>query len=170
MTLRMTEHNHARFLDAVNADRTADPVESAELATNRSTHDLENPDDFPIRRARPLIPYTFDYLADWTSGRSRVEILAHLGGHVPVGDVRDAAELMADPHIAARHMVIQLEHPGVSHTLAVAGQPLTFSRTPAEPHRRAPPLDEHGAVVRDALDQHRSGFRSRTTAESHLRT
>jgi crotonobetainyl-CoA:carnitine CoA-transferase CaiB-like acyl-CoA transferase len=112
----------------------------------------------------------FDYLADWTSGRSRVEILAHLGGHVPVGDVRDAAEIMADPHIAARNMVIQLEHPGVSHTLAVAGQPLKFSRTPAEPHQRAPLLDEHGAVLRDELDQHRSGFRSRTTAQNQILT
>jgi crotonobetainyl-CoA:carnitine CoA-transferase CaiB-like acyl-CoA transferase len=100
----------------------------------------------------------FDALAAWTSGRTKEEVLAVLGGRVPVGAVRDAAEITADPHVAARGMVLQLEHPGVDGTLGVAGQPLKFSRTPARPDRRAPLLDEHGAEVRRELTERRSAF------------
>ncbi|MBW0090240.1 CoA transferase [Pseudonocardia sp. KRD-184] len=100
----------------------------------------------------------FDALAAWTSGRTKEEVLAMLGGRVPVGAVRDAAEIAADPHVAARGMVVQLDHPGVDGTLGVAGQPLKFSRTPAVPDRRAPLLDEHGAEVRGELAERRSAF------------
>ncbi|MHA6782140.1 CaiB/BaiF CoA transferase family protein [Pseudonocardia saturnea] len=106
----------------------------------------------------------FDALAEWTSGRTKEEILDRLGGRVPVGAVRDAAEITADPHVAARDMVIQLEHPGADRTLGVAGQPLKFSRTPARPDRRAPLLDEHGADVRAGLAGHRSAFGTRRAA------
>ena len=100
----------------------------------------------------------FDLLAAWTSIRTKAEILDILGGHVPVGAVRDAAEIMADPHVAARDMVIHLEQPGTTTALGVAGQPLKFSRTPASPHRRAPLLDEDGPAIREALAQQHSAF------------
>ncbi|MCV7182968.1 CaiB/BaiF CoA transferase family protein [Mycolicibacterium murale] len=100
----------------------------------------------------------FGLLAAWTCTRTKAEILDILGGHVPVGAVRDAAEIMADPHVAARNMVIHLEQPGTTTAPAVAGQPLKFSRTPALPDRRAPLLDEDGPAIRDALSQNRSAF------------
>jgi crotonobetainyl-CoA:carnitine CoA-transferase CaiB-like acyl-CoA transferase len=106
----------------------------------------------------------FDVLAEWTSERTKAEILDRLGGRVPVGAVRDAAEITADPHVAARDMVIQLEHPGVDRTVGVAGQPVKFSRTPARPGRRAPLLDEHGAAIRDGLAHRRSAFEAARTA------
>ena len=106
----------------------------------------------------------FDALAAWTSDRTKEQVLDRLGGHVPVGAVRDAAEITADPHVAARDMVIQLEHPGVDGTLGVAGQPLKFSRTPARPDRRAPLLDEHGADVREGLARNQSAFGTDRTA------
>jgi len=107
----------------------------------------------------------FDALAEWTADRTKEEVLDVLGGHVPVGAVRDAAEITADPHVAARDMVIQLEHPGTGGTLGVAGQPLKFSRTPAKPDRRAPLLDEHGADIRGGLARRQSAFtRSRTAS------
>ncbi|MGW0177191.1 CaiB/BaiF CoA transferase family protein [Rhodococcus sp. NPDC003322] len=94
----------------------------------------------------------YDALSAWTRCRSKDEILAQLGGQVPVGAVRDAAEIMADPHVAARNMSITLEHPGSSKSFVVAGQPLKFSRTPADPQNRAPLLDEHGAEVRAGFE------------------
>ncbi|PWU52858.1 CoA transferase [Micromonospora globispora] len=93
----------------------------------------------------------FDALAEWTRPRSKAEILDRLGGHVPVGAVRDAAEIAADPHVTARDMLVELDHPGTGRTFAVAGQPLKFSRTPARPKHRAPLLDEHGPTVRSRL-------------------
>jgi crotonobetainyl-CoA:carnitine CoA-transferase CaiB-like acyl-CoA transferase len=93
----------------------------------------------------------FDALAAWSRPRTKAEILDRLGGQVPVGAVRDAAEIMADPHVAAREMLLELDHPGTGQTFAVAGQPLKFSRTPARPRHRAPVLDEHGPAVRARL-------------------
>lgn len=95
----------------------------------------------------------FRVLADWTRHRSKEQVLAHLGGLVPVGAVRDVAEIMADPHVAARDMAIPLEHPGSDKTVTVAGQPLKFSRTPAIPSRRAPRLNEHGPQVLSDLER-----------------
>lgn len=109
----------------------------------------------------------FDLLADWTRDRSKSEILEILGGKVPVGAVRDAAEIMADPHVAAREMVVHLEHPGVDHPLAVAGTPIKFSRTSTRPERRAPMFDEHGAGVREELKQHGSAFPPRVATDPH---
>jgi crotonobetainyl-CoA:carnitine CoA-transferase CaiB-like acyl-CoA transferase len=101
----------------------------------------------------------FELLASWTRTKSKDEVLAQLGGRVPVGAVRDAAEISADPHVAARGMIIELEQPGTDRTLGVAGQPMKFSRTPATPHTRAPLLDEHGPTVRKALEHSSSAFR-----------
>ncbi|MFE9445730.1 CaiB/BaiF CoA transferase family protein [Streptomyces sp. NPDC006602] len=97
----------------------------------------------------------YQALETWTRDRTKADILARLGGHVPVGAVRDAAEIMADPHVAARDMAVSLEHPGTGTTFTVAGQPLKFSRTPAVPRHRAPLLDEHGSQVRAGLDHQR---------------
>jgi crotonobetainyl-CoA:carnitine CoA-transferase CaiB-like acyl-CoA transferase len=99
----------------------------------------------------------FDALSRWTSSRTKADVLAHLGGQVPVGAVRDVAEIVADPHVAARDMLVELEHPGTGRRYQVAGQPLKFSRTPAQPSRRAPLLDEDGEKVRaDVAGSHRS--------------
>ncbi|MEU7816898.1 CoA transferase [Pseudonocardia sp. NPDC049154] len=87
-------------------------------------------------------------LAGWTSVHTKAEVLDLLGGQVPVGAVRDVAEIVADPHVAARDMLVELEHPGTGKRFQVAGQPLKFSRTPARPTRRAPLLDEHGDSMR----------------------
>ncbi|MFD5272180.1 CaiB/BaiF CoA transferase family protein [Streptomyces sp. NPDC058335] len=93
----------------------------------------------------------FDVLAEWSRPRTKAEILDLLGGQVPVGAVRDAAEIVADPHVAVREMLVEVEHPGTGRTFTVAGQPLKFSRTPARPQGRAPLLDEHGPEERASL-------------------
>lgn len=93
----------------------------------------------------------FEALAEWSRPRSKDEILERLGGQVPVGAVRDAAEIVADPHVAARDMLVELDHPGTGQSFAVAGQPLKFSRTPARIQCPAPLLDEHGQAVRAEL-------------------
>lgn len=103
----------------------------------------------PLRTARR--DEVFEALAAWTRPRTKTEILNCLGGRVPAGAVRDAAEIVADPHVAAREMLVELEHPGTGRTFAVAGQPLKFSRTPARPQGRAPLLDEHGPSLRARL-------------------
>lgn len=93
----------------------------------------------------------FDALSGWTRSKTTDEILEVLGGKVPVGAVRDAKEILADPHVEARGMAVRLEHPGSNKTVTVAGQPIKFSRTPAVPTQRAPLLNEHGPEIREQL-------------------
>ena len=93
----------------------------------------------------------FGALAEWTSTRTTDDILDVLGGKVPVGAVRDAKEILEDPHVEARGMAVRLEHPGSSKVVTVAGQPIKFSRTPAVPTKRAPLLNEHGLQIREHL-------------------
>lgn len=95
----------------------------------------------------------YSVLSEWVAPRTRAEILETLAGHVPVGDVRNAREILNDPHVAARNMAIALEQPGSEQTVRVAGQPIKFSRTPAVPATRAPLLNEHSATIRAAAAQ-----------------
>lgn len=95
----------------------------------------------------------FGAIAEWTSTRTTHEILEILGGKVPVGAVRDAKEILEDPHVEARGMAVRLEHPGSSKVVTVAGQPIKFSRTSAVPTKRAPLLNEHGQEVREHLSR-----------------
>jgi crotonobetainyl-CoA:carnitine CoA-transferase CaiB-like acyl-CoA transferase len=79
----------------------------------------------------------------WLAARSTAEVVAALGGRVPIGPVNDVARIVADPHVAARSMLVELEQPGSDQPVMVAGQPVKLTRTPAEIGRRAPTLGEY---------------------------
>ena len=85
----------------------------------------------------------------WTSARTTAEIVALLGGDVPVGPVNDMAAIWADPHVAARGMLVSVEQPDGSRPIVVAGQPIKMSRSGTGVRRRPPRLDEHGAQIRE---------------------
>jgi crotonobetainyl-CoA:carnitine CoA-transferase CaiB-like acyl-CoA transferase len=86
-------------------------------------------------------------MAAWTSERSTAEIIEHLGGHVPVGPVTDAADLFSDPHIRSRRMLVAVEHAGAERPVVFPDTPLRFTATPAGIYRRAPRLGEHNEEV-----------------------
>jgi crotonobetainyl-CoA:carnitine CoA-transferase CaiB-like acyl-CoA transferase len=90
-------------------------------------------------------------LVGWLERRTNAEVVAALGGRVPIGPVNDAAAIFADPHVAARRMLVDLDDPGSDRPVTVAGQPVKFTRTPAEPSRRGPLLgeDDPGTVLAD---------------------
>ena len=50
--------------------------------------------------------------------------------------------MFADPHIAAREMAVDVEHPTLGR-LKSLGSPLKISATPTNPRRRAPMLGAH---------------------------
>jgi crotonobetainyl-CoA:carnitine CoA-transferase CaiB-like acyl-CoA transferase len=79
----------------------------------------------------------------WTTARTTAEIVAHLGGQVPVGPVNDAADLFADPHVQARRMLVAVEHAGAERPVVFPDTPMRFTATPAGIYRRAPRLGEH---------------------------
>ncbi len=65
---------------------------------------------------------------------------------VPCGPISNYAEVFADPHIQARDMVQEMEHP-VGGTVRVLGPAAKLSETPARLTRRSPLYAEHTAEV-----------------------
>jgi crotonobetainyl-CoA:carnitine CoA-transferase CaiB-like acyl-CoA transferase len=74
---------------------------------------------------------------------SNAELVELLGGRVPIGPVNDMAAIYADPHVAARNMLIELQQPDGSRSVLVAGQPIKMSESTTSPRGRPPRLDEH---------------------------
>jgi crotonobetainyl-CoA:carnitine CoA-transferase CaiB-like acyl-CoA transferase len=65
---------------------------------------------------------------------------------IPCGPINEMADIEVDPQVAARNMVITLDHPQVG-PVRMAGSPFKFSESPVA-YRRAPPLpSEHTAEV-----------------------
>jgi crotonobetainyl-CoA:carnitine CoA-transferase CaiB-like acyl-CoA transferase len=65
---------------------------------------------------------------------------------VPCGSVRNFQELFADPQVAAREMVAQLQHPTIG-AMQVLGVPVKLSDTPGGIDAPPPRLGEHTDAV-----------------------
>jgi formyl-CoA transferase len=88
-------------------------------------------------------------VSDWTSAQARdamVEQLIEAG--IPCAPVRTIEEVIADPEIAQRRMLIDSEFP-TRGPIRVAGTPIKMSDFPEDgrPIRRPPELGEHNAEV-----------------------
>ena len=94
---------------------------------------------FPPSRAQP-VSYTH---LDWTSAHSTREIVAAIGGKVPVGPVNTAKDIFEDPHPRARGMLVEVEQPGDNPPLVLAGCPIKLTGTPSGIYARAPRLGEN---------------------------
>jgi crotonobetainyl-CoA:carnitine CoA-transferase CaiB-like acyl-CoA transferase len=80
-------------------------------------------------------------------GRPRAiwqEALTRAG--VPVGAVRDVSEALADPQLAAREMLLEMEHP-TAGSLRQLGVPVKLSSTPGAMRCPPPRLGEHTDAV-----------------------
>jgi len=65
---------------------------------------------------------------------------------MPCGPIRSYDEVVEDPHVAAREMLIDLPHPN-GQPIRVPGMPIKMSGTPAKVGRRPPMLGEHTEEV-----------------------
>ena len=71
---------------------------------------------------------------------------------VPCGDVRNIAQVLADPQLTAREMVVELEHM-VAGKVRVLGIPTKLSETPGTIKKPPPALGEHtDKVLEELLD------------------
>jgi crotonobetainyl-CoA:carnitine CoA-transferase CaiB-like acyl-CoA transferase len=123
--------------DAVFA-RLCEAMQRPDLAAELASHEA---------RAERQV-WLDNEISAWTRTLQADELLALLRAHqVPVGPINRAPELLADPHIAARDMIVRL-----------AGVPMTnvvpkFSRTPGAIRSSGPALGEHtDQVLRDLAD------------------
>jgi crotonobetainyl-CoA:carnitine CoA-transferase CaiB-like acyl-CoA transferase len=88
-----------------------------------------------------------DVISTWTAERTTAQIVDELGGSVPVGPVNDAAALFSDPHLAARGMLVAVDHPGSPRKVVLPNSPIHLTETPSGIYRRPPKLGEHNEEV-----------------------
>ncbi|GAA4548666.1 CoA transferase [Pseudonocardia xishanensis] len=86
-------------------------------------------------------------IGPWFLERTTAEAVQALGGVVPVGPVNDAAAVFADPHVAAREMLVDVEQPGSAEPVTIVGSPMKLSRTPSSVRGRGPALGEDDVDV-----------------------
>ncbi|WP_454722192.1 MULTISPECIES: CaiB/BaiF CoA transferase family protein [Cupriavidus] len=92
-----------------------------------------------------------DAIETFTAVRTKDEIAAVLGGKVPFGPVYTSTDIFADRHYAVREMLVEVEQPGSSTPVRIAGVPIKLSETPGAVRRRAPLLGEHTEEILYAI-------------------
>jgi len=81
-------------------------------------------------------------IAAWTSQRSKHEVMRLMGdAGVPCGACQDTGEVLADPHLRAREMIVDVDYP-TRGTYQTVGCPIKLSDSPVAVSR-PPLLGEH---------------------------
>jgi formyl-CoA transferase len=79
---------------------------------------------------------------EWTRMHTKHEVMKLLGdAGVPCGACQDTGEVLADPHLKAREMIVDIDYP-TRGTYQTVGCPVKLSESPAE-ITRPPLLGEH---------------------------
>lgn len=86
---------------------------------------------------------TIGLVEAWTSARTTAQVVETFAGQVPCGPVNKASDIVSDPHVAARRMLVDLPQPGTERSAGVAGAPVKFLGGGEPEFRRAPRLGEH---------------------------
>jgi len=109
-------------------------LDDPELATMEQRFDEE----VYQRRVKPIVE-------GWFASRTKAELEAMAGDRIPLSAVKDIGEVVADPQVAAREMVVDVDYPGGA--VGIFGLPVKLSETPGEPRARAPLPGEHNDAV-----------------------
>jgi formyl-CoA transferase len=89
-------------------------------------------------------------VADWTRQRSKHDVMQVLGeAGVPSGACQDTGEVLADPHLRAREMILDVDYPARG-TFQTVGCPIKLSDSPVTV-QRPPLLGEHSVDLLAAL-------------------
>lgn len=85
----------------------------------------------------------------WAAELTNIEACQALSAAgVAAGPVFDAAQVIADPHVANRHMQVELPRTdGVADPVLIPGNPVKLSATAEGPETRIPWLGEHTETV-----------------------
>ena len=86
------------------------------------------------------------FVEEWTSRRTKHDVMTVLAGAgVPCGACLDTGEVLTDPHLLARDMIVEVEHP-VRGRFVTVGNPIKLSASPTT-IRPSPLLGEHRGEI-----------------------
>ncbi|NEU31474.1 CoA transferase [bacterium LRH843] len=84
--------------------------------------------------------------------RSAEWIASFEGAKIPCGPVNKFSDILNDPHMKDREMVVEQDHPTIGK-IKMLGTPVKFSRTPGEIKSPPPGLGEHTEMILEELRQ-----------------
>jgi crotonobetainyl-CoA:carnitine CoA-transferase CaiB-like acyl-CoA transferase len=80
----------------------------------------------------------------WAATRTRVEVCDELGrAGIPTGPCFTAAEVVADPHVRQRSMLVEMDLGADTGPVLVPGNPVKLSNMAEGPETRVPWVGEH---------------------------
>jgi len=95
----------------------------------------------------------------WTSQRPKHEVMKMLSGAgVPCGACLDTGEVLSDPHLRARDMIVEVEHP-VRGRYVTVGNPIKLSASPTT-ITMAPLLGQHRHEILRELGYDEAGIQA----------
>jgi CoA:oxalate CoA-transferase len=103
------------------------------------------------KRFDPVIAQTrvTPLLERWFSAYTKAELEDMAGDKVPLSAIKTIAEVVEDPHIAARNMIVNV--PIAGKLIGMFGSPIKLSGQEQVPHEKAPAPGEHNALVFERL-------------------
>ena len=126
----------AQFVKLMNLIGKPEWIEDPRFATRAGW--LDNLDSV----LRPAIE-------EWAGERGKVEVCGELGAAgIAAGPCYTDEEVVVDPHVAARHMLVELPRTdGVEQPVLIPGNPVKLSGVSEGPETRIPWLGEHTVSV-----------------------
>ena len=83
-------------------------------------------------------------IESWSTGRTLVEVVGTLSGAgIACGPSRTSAQVVADPHLGVRNMLIETLPSATGQPVLVPGNPVKLSEVPEAADARVPWLGEH---------------------------
>lgn len=93
----------------------------------------------------------YDMVNEWTINKTVDEVVKICSkGGVPCSKVNTIPEAAADPQIASREMIVEIDQPGIGK-IPVTGIPIKFSETPGSIDTHAPGIGEHNEDIYGGL-------------------
>jgi len=88
-------------------------------------------------------------IEDWAAARTKLAAAQELmAAGVAAGPCLEAREVLADPHLAARNMLVAMERTdGVDEPVLIPGNPVKLSNVPEDGEGRVPWVGEHTCEV-----------------------